>query len=64
MQQEAREQHIVSAAVDAQMRAELLEMARETDRSLSSVVRMALRRYLIEQAANDKEGANGPIPRT
>lgn len=64
MQQEAREQHIVSAAVDAQMRAELLEMAREADRSLSSVVRMALRRYLTEQADNHKEEAHGPVPRT
>lgn len=52
-QTEVREQHIVSAAVDAETRERLQRMAREDDRSLSSVVRAALRRYLGD---NDEGG--------
>ena len=44
--QQTREQHIVSAVVDAETQAELRRRATQADRSVSAELRRALRSYL------------------
>jgi hypothetical protein len=52
---QVREQHIVSAAVDAKTRAELERRAAEADRTLSGEIRRALREWLARADTEEEE---------
>ena len=53
--QQVREQHVVSAAVDAETQAELRRRADAADRTVSAEVRRALRRYLGDDLTQPHE---------
>jgi plasmid stability protein len=58
--QQTREQHIISAVVDAETQFELRRRAAAADRTVSAEVRRALRRYLgddDQEQLDDKEEA-------